>query len=54
MNAWNVRKLTRDQKILLSRKGIDPKGLYLKRELPNSLILFRKATGETLVVEKSE
>jgi hypothetical protein len=48
----NPKKLTRDQKILLSKRGIDPKGLYLQRELPNTLILVKAATGETMVVEK--
>lgn len=46
------RKLTRDQKILLSRQGIAPNLYSLQRELPNSLILVEKATGKILVVEK--
>lgn len=46
------RKLTRDQKILLSSQGIDPSHYALQQELPNSLILVEKATGKLLVVEK--
>lgn len=46
------KRLTRNQKILLSSKGIDPKGLCLKQELPNTLILVKTATGETVIVEK--
>lgn len=46
------RKLTRDQKILLSRQGIAPNLYSLQWELPNSLILVEKATGKILVVEK--
>lgn len=46
------RKLTRDQKILLSSQGIDPSLYALYKELPNSLILVEKATGKFLVIEK--
>lgn len=46
------RKLTMDQKILLSRQGIDPKPYALHRELPNSLVLVEKTTGKFRVVEK--
>lgn len=45
-------RLTRDQKIKLSRSGIDPSLYALVRELPNSLILIEKATGKILVFEK--
>ena len=37
---------------MLSRKGIEPEGKYLQRELPNSLILFDVAESKTMVVEK--
>ena len=47
-----LRKLTRDQKIMLSKQGIDPNAYALHRELPNSLVLVEKATGKLLVVEK--
>lgn len=46
------RKLTRNQKILLSRKGIDPSPYALQRELPDKLILVEKATGKRREVEK--
>lgn len=46
------RKLTRDQKVMLSRQGIDPSLYDLYLELPNSLILVEKATGKFLVAEK--
>ncbi len=48
----NPRKLTRRQKILLSQIGYEPKAYAIARELENTLILVRKATGERLVVEK--
>ncbi len=46
------KKLTRDQKILVSGKGLDPRVYALHRELPNSLILANKYTGKILVLEK--
>lgn len=46
------RKLTRDQKIRLSKLGIDPSIYALQRELPDKLVLVEKATGNTRVVEK--
>lgn len=47
-----LHKLTRDQKILLSKMGHDPKAYLLERNLPNSLILVDKTTKERLVVDK--
>lgn len=46
------KKLTRDQKILLSRRGIDPTPMRLERDLPHSLIIVNTTTGKTMVVEK--
>lgn len=47
-----LRKLTRGQKILLSKKGFNPKDYLLLRNLPNTLIVVNKTTKEYLVVEK--
>ena len=47
-----LKKLTRSQKIMLSKNGIDPEGKYLRRELPNSLLLFDVVTNKLMVVEK--
>lgn len=46
------KRLSRAQKILLARKGVNTKDHLLIRELPNSLILVNKTTKECLVVEK--
>lgn len=47
-----LRKLTREQKILLSKKGFNPKDFLLMRSLPNTLIVVNKTTKDHLVVEK--
>lgn len=47
-----LHKLTRGQKILLSKKGLNPNDYLLSRDMPNTLILVNKTTKEYLVVEK--
>ena len=46
------KRLTRDQKILLSKHGYDPKKYLLRAENGNMLILNDKQTCEPLYVEK--
>lgn len=45
-------KLNRKQKELLTSQGRDPKQYHLFRDLPNSLILKDRKTGELTTVEK--
>lgn len=47
-----ARKLTRKQKELLSAQGMNPDQFQLFRDLPNSLIVKNKQTGEFIVIEK--
>lgn len=48
----NGKKLTRDQKIMLTKAGWDPAAWLCVMDLPNSLILVHRDTGETFVFEK--
>ena len=47
-----LRKLTRDQKILVTKQGIDPTGYYLRQELMNTFIIVNPTTKDVQVVEK--
>ena len=46
------KRLTRDQKIMLSRAGWDHKAYLCVRDMPNTLILTRKADGELVIFDK--
>ena len=47
-----VKRLTAAQKKLLSAQGINPALWQLLDELPNTIIIKRRITGEVKVVEK--
>lgn len=47
-----LHRLTRSQKILLSKKGYNPDDYLLFRDMPNILILINKTNGKTVVIEK--
>lgn len=47
------KRLTREQKILLSRGGWDSKAYLCIRDMPNTLILSRKGDGELVVFDKA-
>jgi len=46
------KKLTRQQKIMLSNQGIDPRLYALNRETPEAWFLVEKATGIIYLVLK--
>lgn len=46
------KRLTRDQKIMLSKAGWDPAVWLCVMDLPHTLILAHRDTGETFVFEK--
>ena len=47
-----VKRLTRSQKKLLSAQAINPAIWQLLDELPNTIIIKHRITGEVKVVEK--
>ena len=47
-----VKRLTAAQKKLLSEQGINPALWQLLDELPNTIIIKHRITGEIKVVEK--
>ena len=46
------RKLTRNQKIMLSQLGYDPAQYLLVQDLPNQLFLQERKTALKVVVDK--
>lgn len=46
------QRLTRDQKILISKRGLDPGGFFLIKADFDTLTLYDKATGATVTVPK--
>lgn len=46
------KRLTRDQKILLTLAGWDPDRWLIVRELEHSLVLSDRETGEIVIFEK--
>lgn len=46
------KRLTADQKKLLSEQGLNPAFCQLLDELPNAIIIKHRITGEIKVVEK--
>ena len=46
------KRLTRGQKIILARMGLDPKRYRLLQDLPNSLVVRDMETGRTEIIEK--
>ena len=48
------KKLTRDQKIMLSRQGYNPKQYLLIRDLPYYLVLQDRKTALEVVVDKPD
>lgn len=48
----NGKRLTRDQKIMLSAAGREPQDYLAVKNLPDSLILLNRRTGKTEVFNK--
>lgn len=46
------KRLTRAQKIALSERGVNPMGYQVLRELPNSIIVKHRLTGDIKVIDK--
>ena len=46
------KRLTRDQKIMLSKQGYDPKTYLLLFELDDKLLLKNRKTDERILVDK--
>ena len=52
MGKSRASKPTLDQKKLISRDGLDPRDWLILRDLPNSLVLVHRSSGESRVVVK--
>ena len=52
MGRSKATKPTLDQKKMIAGEGLNPKDWLVLRDMPNSMILVHRTSGESHVVEK--